>query len=510
MIFVNRITPPRDKNDCLITPEMLKNKIDYHFLPGDSMAYRDMREFLDKLDELGELRRVRVEVDPSLEIAEITDRVSKLQSGGKALLFESVKENAHPVVTNMFGSFRRICIALEIEELHDLTMRMEELVKQLHTPSSPAKFSEIPSLPGFSRFAPEYVDKGVCQEVVELNPDLALYPILKNWAGDGLPDHNGRFITLPLVVTGDPDSGELNYGMYRVEVFDKDTAGIHWRSGSGGAGHCKKYREKGERMPIAVALGGDPAVIYSASVPLPENMDEMQLAGFLRQEPVQMVGCLTSGLKVPANSELVIEGYLKPGEEGRGGAFGNHTGYYAAPQDVPVMHVTCVTRRCNMIYPATVVGRPPMEDCYLAKATERLLLPMIRLDLPEITDINMPMEGIFHGCAIVAMEKAHPDQPRRAIESIWSAGWLGNARMVVVVDTGVDVRDISLVAWKLFNLVDWQRDIVTDVKVSMGRIGMDATLKCEESQGKREFPKETARSRSIMELVDKKWREYGL
>jgi len=478
------------------------------------MAYRDMREFLDKLDELGELHRVRVEVDPALEIAEITDRVSKSQSGGKALLFESVKGSAHPVVTNMFGSFRRTCIALEIAELQELTRRMEELFMQIAATSSSAKFAALPSLPVFSRFAPEYVDRGVCQEVVDLNPDLALYPVLKNWSGDGFPDHDGRFITLPLVVTGDPDSGESNYGMYRVEIFDSATAGIHWRHGSGGAGHCRKYREKGERMPVAVALGGDPLVIYSASVPLPANIDEMQLAGFLRQAPVQMVHCLTSGLKVPANSELVLEGYLEPGEEGRGGAFGNHTGYYAAPQNVPVMHVTCVTRRCDMIYPATVVGSPPMEDCYLAKATERLLLPMIRLDLPEIVDINLPLEGIFHGCAMVAMEKRHSGHPVEVIEALWSKGWLSNSRLLVMVDADIDVNDLSLIAWKVLNIVDWRRDLVVSATerdtVPLGRLALDATRKMNEAGELLECQKEVGRPPSILRMVEKRWRKYGL
>jgi 4-hydroxy-3-polyprenylbenzoate decarboxylase len=470
------------------------------------MAYRDMHEFLNKLDELGELHRVRVEVDPALEIAEITDRVSKSPSGGKALLFESVKGSAFPVVANMFGSFRRTCIALEIGELHELTRRMEELLGEIPAPSSSAKLSAITSLPGFSRFAPESVDKGVCQEVVDLNPDLALYPILKNFACDGLPDHDGRFITLPLVVTSDPDSGESNYGMYRVEVFGSETAGIHWRSGSGGAEHCRKYREKKKRMPVAVALGGDPAVIYSASVPLPENIDEMQLAGFLRQEPVQLARCRTSGLRVPANSELVLEGYLDPGEEARGGAFGNHTGFYAAQQNVPVMHATCITRRCDMIYPATIVGRPPMEDCYMAKATERLILPMIRLDLPEIVDINLPMEGIFHGCAMVALEKRHPDHPREVIDTLWSKGWLSDARLLVVVDADIDVNDLSLIAWKVLNIVDWRRDLVVSATVRdtvpLGRLALDATRKTTEEG--------IARERSVTEMVDRKWHEYGL
>jgi 4-hydroxy-3-polyprenylbenzoate decarboxylase len=255
-------------------------------------------------------------------------------------------------------------------------------------------------------------------------------------------------------------------------------------------------------------------VIYSASVPLPENIDEMQLAGFLRQEPVQLVRCRTSCLMVPANSELVLEGYLEPGEEGRGGAFGNHTGYYAAPQNVPVMHVTCVTRRSDMIYPATVVGRPPMEDCYLAKATERLLLPMIRLDLPEIVDINLPLEGIFHGCAMVALEKRHSGHPREVIEALWSKGWLTDSRLLVAVDADMDVHDLSLIAWKVLNIVDWQRDLVVSETrrdtVLLGRLAIDATRKMNDAGEAGEWQKEIGRGVALMRMVEKKWREYGL
>ncbi len=298
--------------------------------------------------------------------------------------------------------------------------------------------------------------------------------------------------------------------MYRVEVFGRDSAGIHWRMESGGAGHYRKYRERGERMPVAVAVGGDPAVIYAASVPLPQTVYEMHLAGFLRREPVRLVKCLTSSLMVPAEAELVLEGYLEPGEEGRGGAFGNHTGFYAAPHDVPVMHVDCITRRRDMIYPATVVGRPPMEDCYMAKATERLLLPMIRLVLPEITDINLPLEGIFHGCAMVALDKSHPGHPREIIEALWAGNWFADARLLVVVDADMDVHDLSLIAWKVLNIVDWRRDLVVSATdretVPLGRLALDATRKVNGTGDRREI----ARGRELSLLVDNRWREYGL
>jgi 4-hydroxy-3-polyprenylbenzoate decarboxylase len=358
------------------------------------------------------------------------------------------------------------------------------------------------------------VESAPCQEVMESRPDMDAYPVIKNFTGDGGPDHGGRFITLPLVFTVDPDTGIANCGMYRVEVLDSNLVGIHWRDESGGAGHRGKYLARGVRMPVAVALGGDPAVILAATAPLPENIEEMHLAGFLRSEPVSMVRCVTSNLKVPAEAEMVIEGFLEPGETCRGGAFGNHTGFYATPRDVPVMHVACITRRKGMIYPATVVGRPPMEDCFMAKATERLLLPIIRLELPEIIDINMPMEGIFHGCAIVAMEKRDHGHPREVIEAIRSGGWLGCARLLVVVDADTDVNDLSMIAWRVLNLVHWQHDTVTDgsdrERIPLGRLGLDATRKIDNSPGGGGLPEEITRGQSVIQMVDRRWREYGL
>ena len=449
-----------------------------------------------------------------MEIAEITDRVSKSPSGGEALFFEKVKGSAFPVITNMFGSIRRVCLALGVSEPDELSRRMEGLLAIIPSPSAGDIFSLLPTLPEFSRYAPVLTASGACREVVENRPDLDLYPVLKNFAGDGGPDHDGRFITLPLVITRDPENGNANCGMYRVEVLGRDTVSIHWRATSGGAGHFRKYLERGERMPVAVALGGDPAVIYAASAPLPESVDEMNLAGFLRREPVSMVRCMNTPLRVPADAEMVLEGFIEPGDICRGGAFGNHTGYYSMAGDVPVMHVASITRRREMIYPATVVGRPPMEDCWLAKASERLLLPIIRRELPEIIDINMPLEGIFHGCAIVAMEKRHPAHPRRVMDAVWAGGWLGDARLIVVVDAGTDVQDIPLVAWRVLNLVDWQNDIVLDgsetEKVPLGRLGLDATGKTGDSLGKSGIPVEIFRGQSVIEMVDRKWREYGL
>ncbi|HEX9078298.1 MAG TPA: UbiD family decarboxylase, partial [Desulfuromonadaceae bacterium] len=410
-----------------------------------------------------------------------------------------------PVATNLFGSPSRICTALEIDGLDDLSRMMEGIPHQSWE-ASPAlsRTADLTSLSEFARFAPELVTEAPCREVVDHSPDLGWFPFLRNWSGDGRPGHDGRFITLPLVITADRDGGGANCGMYRVEPFGRDQAGIHWRATSGGAGHYRKYSEQGERMPVAIAIGGDPAVIFAASLPLPPDLDEMQLAGFLRKEPVRLTRCLTSGLLVPAEAELVMEGYLEPGETAMGGAFGNHTGFYAQPSEVPVMHITCITRRRDMIYPATVVGRPPMEDCYMAKAAERLLLPLIRRELPEIADINLPLEGIFHGCAMVAIEKRNEGHPREVMEALWSRGWLAGARLLVIVDAELGVDDLSLVAWRALNAADWRRDLVLGEArddVPLGRLGVDATKKLS-PDGKR--TEEITRDPVMRRMVDER------
>ncbi|HLO27126.1 MAG TPA: UbiD family decarboxylase, partial [Geobacteraceae bacterium] len=421
------------------------------------MAWQDLREFLDRLEQTGQLHRIGAEVDPMLEIAEITDRVSKSPGGGRALLFERVRGSRFPAVTNIFGSERRVCAALGVDELPQLTRRMAELLQNVNAVTEEDAGAALASNTDFARFGPAVVAQGACQEVVEDAPDLSAYPIPKSWPGDGWPACNGRFITLPLIFTRDPDTGVANCGMYLVQVFSSRSAGIRWRPGSGGAGHLTKYRARGERMPVAIALGGDPAAAFSAMLPLPAAVDEMQFAGFLRGKQVEVVQCRTSGIMVPANAELVIEGYIDPCELGSGGEFGNHTGFYAPPQELPVMHVDCITRRRDPVFPATVVGPPPMEDCHMARAAERLMLPFTRLELPEIVEINLPLEGIFHGAAIVSIDKRAPGQGRLVMERLWAKGWLSGSRLLVVVDGDVDVCDLSRVFWKVLNSSNWTR-----------------------------------------------------
>ncbi|MBI5188903.1 MAG: menaquinone biosynthesis decarboxylase [Nitrospirae bacterium] len=474
------------------------------------------------LENKGLLHRIRVEVDPILEISEITDRMSKSPEGGKALFFEKVKGSEYPVVTNLFGSFERMCLALEVNELDDVARRIEKLLKQAPPKTLMEKLAMLPKLFEISQYLPKYVKKAPCQEVIEKeNPDLSKFPILKCWPHDGQPGDEGRFITLPMVFTKDPETGIQNCGMYRIHIYDKTTTGMHWHIHKGGARHYDKYRSMGKQMPAAIAVGSDPAVIYSASAPLPESFDEMLFAGFIRKSPVEMVKCITCDIEVPANSELIIEGYLKIGETRIEGPFGDHTGFYSPAEPYPVFHVTCITHRKDMIYPATIVGKPPMEDCYMAKATERIFLPLIRLDFPEIKDMNLPMEGVFHNAAIISIKKSYPGHARKVIHGLWGKGQMMFAKLIIVVDDDVDVQNLSYTAWRVLNNVDWRRDVVIaegpldslDHAANWPRygskIGIDAARKSREEGMMRDWPEEIYMTEELKKLVDARWKEYG-
>jgi 4-hydroxy-3-polyprenylbenzoate decarboxylase len=487
------------------------------------MSYKDLREFIKVLDKKDLLLRIKTEVDPVLEITEITDRMCKLPGGGKALFFEKVKGSSFPVVTNLFGSFERICLSLEVNRLDDIADRIEGLLNQAPPKSLIEKLSLLPKLVEFSKYFPKQVKTAPCQEIIEKeDPDLSRFPILKCWPGDGQPGDEGRFITLPMVFTKDPDTGRPNCGMYRIHVYDKKTTGMHWHIHKDGARHYDKYWKLGKRMPAAIAVGSDPAVIYASSAPLPEAVDEMVFAGFLRRSPVEMVKCITLDIDVPANSELVIEGYLDPGETRIEGPFGDHTGFYSPAEPYPVFHVTCITHRKDMIYPATIVGKPPMEDCYMGKATERIFLPLIRLDFPEIKDINLPMEGVFHNFAIISIKKSYPGHAKKIISGLWGKGQLMFAKLLIVVDDDVDVQDLSYTAWRVLNNVDWKRDTVfADGPLDAlyhaanwprygSKMGIDATRKTREEGMMRDWPDEIFMSEEIRKLVDSRWKEYGL
>ncbi len=446
------------------------------------MAFRDLRGFIARLEAAGELLRVGAEVAADLEIACITDRQSKLAGGGKALLFEKVKGSGFTVATNLFGSAKRMALALEVEDLASLSGMMEQLL--LFPQKAPPPLS---------------VERAPCQEVVQREPDLAAYPFLRCWPGE-----QGPFITLPLVFTRDPDTGAGNCGMYRIRIFGDDAAGIRWKRGSGGFGHYEKYQAAGKRMPVAIAVGADPALVLAASLPLPESMDEISFAGFLRREPVEMVRCLDSDLQVPAHAELVIEGFIEPGETRSEGPFGNHTGSYDRGEEVPLFRVSCITRRHEPVCQATVVGPPPMEDCWLAKAAERLLLPLSRGQCPEIVEMVMPVEGIFHGCALVAIEKSAPGQGRRVLETLRSGGWLKKGKLLVVVDAAEKALTLSEGFWRALNAVRFPRDLVVTPD---GCLGVDATRKLPEEGG--ESSQQLRQDTGVSALVEKRWREYG-
>lgn len=478
--------------------------------------YRDLRDFITALERRGLLRRISVEVDSELEITEITDRVVK--SGGPALLFERVRGYDIPVLINAFGSEERVRLALGVDDLDDLGRQLVHLLQ----PDLPATFLDklktLPKLAELSSFLPKVVRSGPCQEVVVRDrPSLAKFPILKCWPKDA-----GRFITLPLVFTRDPETGRRNVGMYRMQVFDERTTGMHWHLHKDGAEHHRRACAEKRRLEVAVALGGDPALIYAATAPLPRDLDEVLLAGFIRKQPVELVRCLTVDLEVPAHAEIILEGYVDPDERRREGPFGDHTGYYSLADDYPVFHITCITHRRQPIYPTIVVGRPPMEDTFLGKVTERLFLPLIQMVLPEVVDISFPLEGVFHNCAVVSIRKTFPGQARKVMHALWGMGQMMFTKMIVVVDHDVDVHNPSEVWWRVFNNIDPRRDLVlvegpldvldhsSPTPVYGSKMGLDATRKGPGEGHLREWPDDIVMDPAIKKLVDEKWESYGL
>jgi 4-hydroxy-3-polyprenylbenzoate decarboxylase len=479
------------------------------------MPYKDLREFIRVLEKKGLLVRITAEVDPVLEIAEINDRVVKI--GGSALFFEKPRNSKFPCVVNLFGSYERMKLALEVNSLDEIGDRMLEFLE----PEIPTNFIEklkaLPKLKRLADFLPKYVNSGPCKEVIfKDNVSLNVFPVLKTWPADG-----GKFITLPMVFTKDPESGIRNCGMYRMQVYDEKTTGMHWHMHKDGAKHYRNAERNGKRLDVAVAIGSDPAVMYSSTAPLPEGVDEMLFAGFLKGSPVELVKCETVDLEVPANSEIVLEGYCEPHERRVEGPFGDHTGYYSLKDEFPVFHITCITHRKDAVYPATIVGKPPMEDCYIAKATERIFLPLIQKQFPEIVDINLPMEGVFHNIAIVSIDKRYPGHARRVMYALWGMGQMSFTKMIVVVDKEVDVQSPGEVIWKIGNNVDPKRDVVivegpldvlehaSDIPAYGGKMGIDATKKWKSEGFLREWPDEIVMSEEIKKLVEKRWKEYG-
>ncbi len=429
------------------------------------MAYKSLREFVDKLDAAGELVRITTFVDPVLEIAEITDRVSKTPDRNKALLFENTGTE-FPLLINSMGSERRMCMALGVNDLDQVARDIEELFKKLTGPKAGLleKLAMLPQLSKFASWMPKVVSgRGACQEVVMSTPDLDKLPILKCWPKDG-----GRFITLPAIHTKDPNNGIRNIGMYRMQVFEKDMTALHWHKHKVSAKHFNEYKKLGiKRMPVAVAIGGDPIYTYSATAPLPENVDEYMLAGFLRKKRVELVKCITQpDIEVPSDADFIIEGYVDVDEELIWeGPFGDHTGYYSLPDFYPRFHVTAITHKKDAIYPATIVGIPPQEDAWLGKATERIFLAPIKMTMvPEIKDMNMPIEGVFHNLVITSIEKEYAGQGQKVMNAMWGAGQMMFNKILVISDGETDISNYKELAQYVFNNLN----PATDVYFSQG------------------------------------------
>src|SRR6202453_584886 len=419
------------------------------------MAYDDLRDFVRALEKRGELKRISFEVDPHLEITEFADR--SVKTGGPALLFEKPKGSEIPVLINAFASMRRMEIALEVSSVDEVAGRISEFLEMRMPEGIIGKLKMLPKLAEMGAFFPKIVSSGPCKEKIRRdNFSLDEFPILKCWPEDG-----GRYITLPMVFSKNPDTGKRNCGCYRMQVYDARTTGMHWQTHKQGAEHYRRMTAAGttKRMEVAVAIGADPATMYSAILPLPPDLDEMMIAGFLRSSPVEMVKCKTVDLEVPANAEIVLEGYVELGELRTEGPFGDHTGFYSLEDEYPVFHLTCITQRKNPIYAATIVGPPPMEDFWMGKAIERIFLPLMRTQLPEVRDVCMPAEGVFHNLILVSMRKVYPGHARKVMHAIWGLGQAMFSKCIIVVDDDVDVQNVSEVAWKALNNIDPERDI---------------------------------------------------
>jgi 4-hydroxy-3-polyprenylbenzoate decarboxylase len=545
------------------------------------LAYDDLRDWIAALDRAGELKKIRTEVDPILEIAEITDRVSKKirwgqppsavrpgearQPGGPALLFQNIK--GHPgaqVLINQFGSARRMNLALEVDNLDEVSDRIREFIDVKSPQGFLDKVKMLPMLAEMGKFFPKTVSTGPCKEIIRRdNFSLDWFPILQCWPKDA-----GRFITLPCVVTRDLKTDKRNVGMYRMQVFDQRTTGMHWQRQKVGAEH---YRERlraaadkdrlgtgalaraagqnpaataraavdimartsggsvvpdGDRpsgtMEVAVAIGTDPAITFSAIVPAPPDVEEYLIAGFLRQKPVELVKCETVDLEVPATAEIILEGHVNLDELRTEGPFGDHTGFYSLEDLYPVFHLSCITHRKDPIYSTTIVGKPPMEDGWMGKAVERIFLPLMRLTIPEIVDINLPVEGIFHNLMIVSIKKSYPGQARKVMNAVWSLGQAMFTKCILVVDEDVNVQDIGEVTLKVLNHIDPERDIqfmlgpvdsldhASRLPNYGSKMGIDATRKWSSEGFTRPWPHEILMDEKTKALVDKKWKELGI
>jgi 4-hydroxy-3-polyprenylbenzoate decarboxylase len=513
------------------------------------LPFSDLRSFVEELERRGQLKRIGVDVDPLLEISAIADRVSKMPAvgdarppttdpvhgrrGGTGLLFTNVKSSKIPVGINLFGSYERVRIALGVDSFETLAQRVQQMVKPEIPTTLLEKMKKLPELVKMAGFGPKIGKRGICQEVVHTD-DANLFdlPIIQCWPRDGesgycgkpagVAEGTGRYITFAGIYTKDRDTGERNVGMYRVQVFGSKLAAMHWHMHHDGPRHHRKYVERGEPMPLAIVLGGESVLPYAATCPLPPDVSELLFAGFLNGTGIELVPCRTIEMEVPANAEIVIEGLVDPKEKLIEGPFGDHTGFYSAADWYPAFHVTAITHRRDPIYPTTIVGKPPMEDYYLGKATERIFLPLLRILIPDIIDYNLPMFGAFHNCCFVKIAKRYPLQARKVMSSIWGAGQMMFTKMIIVVDEHVNVHDEQDVLFHMGANVDWRRDVVvvdgpcdildhsTPYYGAGAKIGIDATRKIAGEGIVREWPDELEMTDEIKALVERRWREYGI
>jgi len=482
------------------------------------MAYKNQRQFVELLEKSGELRRISYPVSPELEITEIATRV--MHSGGPALLFENVKGSGMPVSINLMGSRRRMALALGVEDVEEIARRIESLLSAKIPESLLGKLALLPRLRDLIRYPPRIVNSGPVQEIIEEGDevDLGRIPVLTCWPADG-----GPYFTLPQVITRSPETEIRNVGMYRMQVFDRRTTGMHWHIHKHGAQHFEQARKRDERLEVAVAFGGDPALTYAATAPLPETIEEYLFAGFLRQEPVELIKARTVSLEVPADADLVLEGYIDPDEPLRSeGPFGDHTGYYSLEDDYPVFHVSAVTRRKDAIYPATVVGPPPMEDYWMGQATERIFRPLLRLVVPELVDYHMPPEGVFHNLVFVSIRKRYPGQAFKVMHSLWGQGLMMLAKILVVVDEDVDVQNPAEAWWVALNNIDPQRDTIftpgpadtldhaSSLQHYGTKMGIDGTRKLPSEGFTRPWPDKIKMTEEVRRKVDSFWKELDI
>ncbi len=497
------------------------------------MSFPDLQSFIKALDERGQLRRISAEVDPVLEISAIADRVSRLPAvgdadppptdpihgtrGGCGLLFENVRDSSIPVGINLFGSYERMRLALGCDSFETLADRVQQLLKPEMPTTLIAKMKKLPELAKLAGYAAKVVKTGICQQVVHTD-DANVFdlPVIQCW-----PEDAGRFITLAGMLTQDPDTGERNLGMYRAQLFEPKMTAMHWHIHHDGAGHHRKYAARGQRMPLAIVLGGESVLPYAATCPLPPDVSELLFAGFLKGKGIELVPCKTIPLEVPTNAEIIIEGWVDPKETVMEGPFGDHTGFYSLADRFPRYDITAITHRRDPVYPTIIVGKPPQEDYYLGKATERIFLPMLRMIVPDILDYHLPMFGAFHNFVFVKIRKEYPLQARKVMYALWSAGQMMLSKFIIVVGEDVDVHDEQDVLFHLGAHCDPRRDCVvvdgpTDILdhaspylAAGSKMGFDATPKIPGEGVIREWPPVMKMSEDVLRLVDQRWKEYG-